>query len=184
MAHSEPLRVADVTGEVARSLNRVDAREFVVERSESKALDARRVHVSQVIVAHLLRVRPQWPIRLLGRGDDQLLDLFLHLLFQDDERAVAGAIRGNRRLREPCAGREAVQIILWPDGAVETGEIETGFECRRRQCRGRCRRGRHGLGSRTSARCEYANECHDDELVEHREPRNLYEGAEYKARSF
>ena len=96
-----------------------------LQRREAQALDARGIHVREVEVADLLRVGTRRAIRLLRSRDDELLHLFLRLIVEDDERAVVGAVGGNLRVREPVAAREAVQVVLRTNGAVETREIES-----------------------------------------------------------
>ena len=64
LRNADALRVADVARHVARRGDRVDARQFVLERREPEAFDARGVHVGEIEVADLLRVRSRgrgWP---------------------------------------------------------------------------------------------------------------------------
>ena len=106
LRNADALRVADVTRHVARRGDRVDARQFVFERRDPEAFHARGIHVGEIEVADLLRIRTRGPVRLRRGRDDELLHLFLRLIIENGERAVIGAIRRNlgvsrarRRLR-------------------------------------------------------------------------------------
>ena len=85
MGNAEALRVADVARHVARCRDRVDARKLAAERRETQALDALGVHVSEVVIADLLRVGSGSAVRLLRCCDDQVSDFFLRLVIENDE---------------------------------------------------------------------------------------------------
>ncbi len=180
LRNADALRVADVTRHVARRGDRVDARQFVLERRDPEAFRARGVHVGEVEVADFLRIRTRGPIRQGGRHDDELLHLFPSLIIENAERAVIGAIRRYLGFGEPATPCEAIQIVLRTNAAVETCEIEAGLELRfRGNHRRRC--GSRGLWRRGSTRRQGGCGRQSDKSIDHGDPRkNGFEGTEYK----
>src|SRR6201999_3118603 len=120
LPEAEPLPAADVPRHVARRRDGVDARELFPQRREAEALDSRGVHVGEIEVADLLRIGSRRAIGLLRGRHDELAHLLLRGVVEDDERTVVRPVRRNLRGREPVAADEAIQVVLWPDAAIET----------------------------------------------------------------
>ena len=123
--HPGPAELAGQRDDVTGIRHRRDPREVVGERADAERLDGRLVHEARVEVADLGRDGA----RLGGAGRD-LLDDRAHVLLgglaQHVEGAVAAAVLGDLRRREPPAVDVCEQVVLGPDVGVDGGGVDTG----------------------------------------------------------
>jgi hypothetical protein len=177
LRHADALRVTDVVRHVARRPDGIDLRELGGQGRDAHGLHPIGIHVGEVEVAYLLRIRTFRAIRLLRSRGDELVHLILRAVGEDHEGAVVRTIRRDGGVGQPRPAGEPVEVVLRADIAVETREIEAGFQRRRSH------RHRDGLGhgSRASAHhCgKRGSQRRDDETI-HPSPRNDPDEPEYK----
>ena len=96
------------------------------ERREAPFLEPRLVHEAVVEIANLLRLRPRRRVRRSSDVLDDPSELFLGVIAELVERAVARLVGRQLECIEPLAIDRTVEIVLRPRAGIDVLQIDAG----------------------------------------------------------